>query len=174
MERRCITVSGLPGSGTTTISKALSNRISLGLYSSGEVFRTVASKMGLTLSELTELSEKEESIDLEIDEIALNKIKNGEHIIEGRLVGWLAYSNDISAFKIWIKAEENIRHERIILRDRNKEDKKMILNREKSELERYREYYDFDLKNTDIYDLILDSSNTEPRQIVEEIMKKYD
>ena len=54
MERRCITVSGLPGSGTTTISKALSNKISLGLYSSGEVFRTVASKMGLTLSELTE------------------------------------------------------------------------------------------------------------------------
>ena len=89
-------------------------------------------------------------------------------------MGWLAYSNDISAFKIWIKAEENIRHERNILRDRNKEDKKMILKREKSELERYREYYDLDLKNTDIYDLILDSSNTEPRQIVEEIMKKYD
>ena len=174
MEKRCVTVSGLPGSGTTTISRALSDTTNLKVYSSGEAFRTVAEKMGLTLSELTELSEKEKSIDCEIDEIALEKIENGGCIIEGRLVGWLAHSNDISVFKIWIKAEENIRHERIVLRDRNKEDKKMILKREKSELERYREYYNFDLKNTEIYDLILDSSNTEPQQIVEEIMKRYD
>ena len=50
----------------------------------------------------------------------------------------------------------------------------MILKREKSELERYRKYYDFDLKNTDIYDLILESNTTTPEQIVEEIMRKYD
>ena len=59
MEKRCVTVSGLPGSGTTTISRALSEKTNLDIYSSGEAFRTVASKMGLTLGELTELSEKE-------------------------------------------------------------------------------------------------------------------
>ena len=54
MEKRCVTVSGLPGSGTTTISRALSEKTNLNIYSSGEAFRTVASKMGLTLGELTE------------------------------------------------------------------------------------------------------------------------
>ena len=174
MEKRCVTVSGLPGSGTTTISRALSKETNLNIYSSGEAFRTMASKMGLTLGELTELSEKEKSIDLEIDEFALHKLENGKCIVEGRLVGWLAYGNDISAFKIWITAKEDIRHDRIVLRDRNKENKEMILKREKSELERYRKYYDFDLKNTDIYDLILESNTATPEQIVEEIMRKYD
>ena len=50
----------------------------------------------------------------------------------------------------------------------------MILKRERSELERYRKYYDFDLKNNNIYDLILESSMAKPEQIVEEIMREYD
>lgn len=174
MKKRCVTVSGLPGSGTTTISKILSNKTDLEVYSSGEAFRTVASKMGLTLGELTELSEKEEAIDREIDKIALRNIKDGNCIIEGRLAGWLSYKHNITALKIWIKAEENIRRERIVSRDKNEKDSKMIIKREKSELERYRKYYGFDLKDTKIYDLIFDSSITEPEEIVGEILKRYD
>ena len=58
-----------------------------------------------------------------------NFVKSKKCIVEGRLVGWLAYGNDISAFKILITAKKDIRHNRIVLRDRNKENKEMILKR---------------------------------------------
>ena len=90
------------------------------------------------------------------------------------MAGWLSYKHNITALKIWIKAEENIRRERIVSRDKNEKDSKMIIKREKSELERYRKYYGFDLKDTKIYDLIFDSSITEPEEIVGEILKRYD
>ena len=174
MKKQCVTVSGLPGSGTTTISKMLSRKTGLKVYSSGKAFRTVASKMGLTLGELTELSEKEKRIDQEIDEAALRIIKDGNYIIEGRLAGWLSYEQNITSLKIWIKAEERIRHERIVSRDENEKDKEMIVKREKSELGRYRKYYGFDLESTDIYDLVFDSSILKPEEIIGAILKEYD
>ena len=46
-----ITVSGLPGSGTTTLSRLLSEYYELELISSGEIFRKMAKERGMSLAE---------------------------------------------------------------------------------------------------------------------------
>ncbi|WP_292351086.1 AAA family ATPase, partial [Methanomethylovorans sp. PtaU1.Bin093] len=56
-----ITISGLPGSGTTTVSNLLSRHYEMEMISAGEVFRTLAKERGVTLAEFGELAEKDES-----------------------------------------------------------------------------------------------------------------
>jgi predicted cytidylate kinase len=95
-------------------------------------------------------------------------LKKGDVILEGRLSGWLAHQNNIDAVKIMIDADEHIRAERIvnresgIVKDRLEEMKK----RERSERKRYLDYYGVDLKETSIYDLVIDSSEKTPEEIV--------
>ena len=48
-----ITISGPPGSGTTTISKLLSKRLKLPHVYAGEIFRKEAEKKGMTLSDFS-------------------------------------------------------------------------------------------------------------------------
>ena len=62
-----ITVSGLPGSGTTTVSKLLAEYYELELISSGEIFRRIAREKGMSLAEFGAMAEKDPSIDLAID-----------------------------------------------------------------------------------------------------------
>jgi len=47
-----------------------------------------------------------------------------------------------------------------------------MLKREKSEEKRYKKYYNIDIKDTSIYDIIIDSSFKKPEEIIEIILKK--
>ena len=48
-----ITISGLPGSGTTTVAKLLAERLGYKLISAGDVFRKLAMERGMTLEEFS-------------------------------------------------------------------------------------------------------------------------
>ena len=61
-----ITVSGLPGSGTSTLSKLLAECYDLELISSGEIFRRMARERGMSLAEFGARL-RDPSIDLDID-----------------------------------------------------------------------------------------------------------
>jgi cytidylate kinase len=45
-------------------------------------------------------------------------------------------------------------------------------NREKSEALRYKNYYNIDLKDTSIYDLVIDSADKTPDEILDLITQK--
>lgn len=128
----------------------------------------------MTLEEFGAFCEKNEKIDKELDDRQLEILKKGNVILEGRLAGWLAFKNNISAFKVFIDTDANTRAERIVNREAGdiKERKKEIIKREKSEAKRYKKYYKIDIKDQSIYDLIIDSGNKTPDKIVELIIKK--
>ena len=99
-----ITVSGLPGSGTSTISRLLAEYYELELISSGEVFRRIAKEKGMSLSEFGTMAEKDPSIDLAIDKNQRDIIRSQDNLIlESRLAGHMA-SGVPNVLKIWIKA----------------------------------------------------------------------
>ncbi len=81
-----ITVSGLPGSGTTTVSKLLAEYYELELISSGEIFRRIAREKGMSLAEFGAMAEKDPSIDLAIDKNQREVVHSHEKLIlESRL-----------------------------------------------------------------------------------------
>lgn len=151
-----LTISGLPGSGTTTVSRLLSEEHNLEMVSAGEVFRSLAKEYGMTLAEFGALAESDDSIDIKIDERQKEIANTRDNIIlEGRLAGHMAQK----ALKVWIKASVETRVQRIVSREGSSFDDKLAetIEREASESVRYKTIHEIDINDLSIYDLVIDS-----------------
>ena len=83
-----VTVSGPPGSGTTTLARLLAGRTGLRLISAGEVFRGLAAERGLDLAAFGALAETDPGIDRLIDERQREiAAETDDIVVEGRLSG---------------------------------------------------------------------------------------
>jgi predicted cytidylate kinase len=169
-----ITISGTPGSGKSTVAKILEEKLGLDYIYSGLIFRELAKEHNMSLEEFGKYCEENREIDKEIDNRQLKILRKGNIILEGRLAGWIAYKNKIKAFKISINADLKIRAIRIVNRENGnvKDRKKEIMMREKSEAKRYKKYYNIDLQDKSIYDLVIDSGDKTPEEIVDIILEK--
>ena len=169
-----ITISGTPGSGKTTVARLLEKELGMNYVYSGMIFRELAEKHNMSLEEFGKYCEENCEIDKELDDKQLKILKKGNVILEGRLAGWLAYKNKISAFKILIDADIDTRAKRIVNREEGivEKRKKEIQKREKSEAKRYKDYYGLNLNDKSIYDIVIDSADKTPEEILEIIIKK--
>lgn len=121
----------------------------------------------LNLSNIAELNKK---IDNEVDEIYKVEINKNKNIIfEGRLAAFMVdkiYKK--KSLKIWMKAPIDIRVKRIMNREKsleyNKEKENTII-REESERNRYNKYYNINIEDLSIYDIIIDTKTLTPKQI---------
>ena len=163
-----ITVSGLPGSGTTTLARRLAEFRGIPLVSAGEVFRQMAQERGIDLAAFGALAEKNPEIDRGIDRRQQEIAGNHQHVIlEGRLSGWMVRDADV---KVWLKAPLACRVQRIHERDGIADlsaAEQMTLAREACEAQRYRTYYSIDIGDLSIYDIVLDSSRWDPDQLLD-------
>jgi cytidylate kinase len=155
-----ITVSGLPGSGTTSLSRYLAQRHNFTMISAGEVFRECAQKHNMELAEFGRLAEQDPTFDKMIDVRQKEIAEERDNIIvEGRLSGWMVEKADL---KIWLFAPINCRIDRIVYRDQIADDetaKKITLERERCEAGRYSAYYNIDINDLSIYHIILNSEH---------------
>jgi predicted cytidylate kinase len=168
-----ITISGLPGTGKTTVARLLEKRLGLRYVYSGEIFRKMAKKYKMSLEEFGKYCETHQEIDEKLDQYQLDILRKGNVIVEGRISGWLAYQNHIPAMKVLLAANINVRAGRIVKREQGdvEKRKKEILNREKSEATRYKKYYGIDVRDTSIYDVIVDASEKTPEEIMKIIIE---
>lgn len=169
-----ITISGSPGSGKTTVARLLAEKLGLKYFYSGKIFREMAEKHNMSLEEFGKYCEEHKEIDNQLDNHQVEILKSGDVIAEGRIAGWIAYLNNISAVKIMLDADLETRAHRIVNREKGDVEnrKQEILTREKSESKRYKNYYKIDIKDNSIYDIVIDSSSKTPEEIVDIIIKK--
>lgn len=152
-----ITISGPPGSGTTSLARYLAGKYGFKIISAGEVFRQLAREHGMDLAEFGRLAENDPSIDKMID---ARQKEIGEEtddiIIEGRLSGWMVENADL---RIWLSAPLSCRAKRISGRDGMDEEEARIYteNRQRSEATRYQNYYNIDIADLSVYDIVLSS-----------------
>ncbi len=168
-----ITISGLPGTGKTTIARLLEKHLGLRYVYSGEIFRKLAKKHKMSLEEFGRYCESHREIDEELDQYQLNILRQGNVIVEGRISGWLAYRNHIPAVKVLLQADIGIRAGRIVKREQGdiQKRKQEILRREKSEASRYKNYYGIEISDTSIYDIIIDTGDKTPTEILGSILR---
>jgi len=152
-----ITISGPPGSGTTSLARYLAEKHGLDLISAGEVFRQLAKEHGMELAEFGKFAESDPAVDRMID---ARQKEIGEAstdiIVEGRLSGRMVENADL---RIWLSASIACRAKRIAGRDGMDEEGALTYteNRQRSETTRYRSYYGIDIDDLSPYDIVLAS-----------------
>lgn len=163
-----ITLSGLPGSGTSTLARLVAPALGLDHLDGGTVFRSAAADAGLSLSDFAARAETDDTIDRRLDGRLTERARQGDVVLESRLAGWLVTRASIVGLRVWVRCDERERARRTGGRDGHDHDDGLEQNRrrERSERDRYLDYYGIDLTDLSIYDLVLDSAGEEPEALL--------
>lgn len=169
-----ITISGPPGSGKSTVASLLAQQLGVDLISAGQMFRHMAQAAKLSLEEFGLRAEQDWQIDRELDARMLKLLRQKRQgVFDGRLTGYLAHANHIKSLKIYLDARLDARIQRIMKRE--KKDyatvKRDVIAREHSERSRYMKIYGVDVSDTSFFDLVIDSSQLSPEEVVEGVIK---
>ena len=150
-----ITVSGAPGTGTTTLARGLSAELGIRWVNSGELFRKIAGDKNISVRDLNRQAERGPEIDYLIDDAQKALAKDGPGIFEGRLSGHLLSAD----LKVLLKADLKVRAGRIANRESKLLEDSISETRvrEESEARRYKKYYNIDMGDLRVYDLVIDT-----------------
>lgn len=172
-----ISISGLPGSGTSTVADIISQSTGFKIISAGVIFRKAAQDRGLTLAEFGKLAESRPVIDIELDKLMMDEARKVDDIIlEGRLAGEMCAYHKVEAFKVWIDADIEERARRVVKRESKPLEQivKEIRDREECEWKRYMDFYEIDLKDRTVYDLVVDSTTIPADAVAKMILDNFD
>lgn len=174
-----ISISGFHGSGKSTIAKKLAEKLSWPRYYMGGLRREAAKKRGLTLAEYNKLGEYDPATDLEVDEFQKKLGETQDNfIIEGR-TSWHFIPHSLKIY-IDVKIEEGAKRifkELQKENDRN-EDKDLktiddVINslkeRHKSDVLRYKKYFNIDVHDKKNYDYIIDTTELSIDEVFESV-----
>ena len=164
-----ITIGGLAGTGTTTTAELLSEKLDIPYISAGFVFREMARERGMSVLEFGEFAEGNDEIDKEIDKRQAELARSSDNlIVEGRLSAYFVEAD----LKLWLVTPFDVRSQRIAERESKSIDlaREEIVIREESEALRYKDIHNIDIKNMDIYDLIINTGTFDPEKVSEIIL----
>jgi predicted cytidylate kinase len=169
-----IALGGKAGSGKSTVAKLLAKKLNYRHYSMGDLQREIAKERNISIFKLGELEEKDPQIDKEVDNLQISLgNKEDNFVIDSRL----GFHFIPKAKKIFLDANFEVRAIRILNDNARKEDnknlekaKENIKQREKSEILRYKKYYNLNPYDKKKYDIVIDTSDGKPKQIVKNIL----
>jgi cytidylate kinase len=167
-----ITISGLPGSGKTTVARLVARALGLEHVYAGDIFRRQAEAQGLSLEEFLRRAETDPSIDRALDEQVRRRASAGNAVLEGRLSGFMADRAGAPALKVFLDASEAVRAERIAGREGGATDARLreIQAREASDRRRYRDLYGVDYHDRRRYDVVMQTDDRAPAAVAEAIV----
>jgi predicted cytidylate kinase len=172
-----ITISGPIGSGKTTVCNLLSKRLAYASVVSGNIFRQMAKEHNMSLAEFGALCERDKHYDKLLDERMVEIAQdNPDIILEGRLVAFMLVKSGIPALKFFLTADLETRAKRVVEREGKDLDTALLemKEREESEAVRYSSYYGINIRSADVYDVVIDTADKTPAQIVNIIMEKVE
>jgi cytidylate kinase len=151
-----ITVAGPHGSGRSTQATRLAETFGLRYVSTGTLFRERVAQLGVSLEEMTRIAAGDDSFDRFLDDRAKEETRRGGVVLDATLSGWVAVDPDL---RIYLTAPLGVRVRRIAEREgRSAEEvERETRLREEAELERFRRYYEYDVGDLSIYDLVLNT-----------------
>jgi len=170
-----ICISGMTGSGKSTVAKRLAAKYGLDYFSGGNALRVLAQEEGYA-SEVTGWWESAEGLnflkqrmgdhafDKKIDEKLLELAKKGNVVLDSWTMPWLLNEG----FKVWLEASTKVRAKRVVTRDSISIEEAINALNEKDARTRqiYKSLYGFDLGNDlSPFNLVLATDDLEPDDV---------
>ena len=173
-----ITLSGELGSGKSTVANYLISKMPFRIVSAGLLFRQLAAKHGMSAKEFNEFIESDPKYDQYVDDTMAELGRTDEKIIFDSRMAWHFVPQ---SFKIYLYVDVDTATERIF-NDKGRvsesySDKatarQEIIDRRKSELLRYQNFYHCNLDDYSNYDLIVDTSHASRDEVNELVYNSF-
>jgi cytidylate kinase len=170
-----VCISGMTGSGKSTVAKRLAAKYDLDYFSGGNALRLLAQEEGYH-SDVTGWWESPEGLDFlkqrlgdsvfdkKIDQKLLQLAKKGNVVLDSWTMPWLL----AEGFKVWLEASSKVRARRVVGRDSISLEEAIKALEEKDERTRqiYKNLYGFDLGyDLSPFNLILSTDDLEPEEV---------
>ena len=166
-------------SGKWTVSKLLAKELGYKIVSIGDMKRKLADEMWINIIEFNKMwdnPEKSAEFDLKYEEYQQNLELTDNIILDSRL-GFYAQPK---AFKILLEVDEEVAGERIFKAERStdkhatkKHAVDEVKERNSSDEARYLKLYDVDLWNPKNYNLVIDTSDRTPEEVLHIILEEF-
>ncbi len=173
-----IIISGQPGSGKSTVAKFVAERLGFKHYSSGDFQRELAKERGLTIKELGDLEAKDPALDKLVDKRQEDFGKTHDSFV---MDSWLGAKFIPDAVKILLVGSKEKRAKRIFGDKKStrsvekysdlQDAIKQMEERDKTNIERWMRYYNFDYTDKSKYDLVVDTTNISAEKVVEKVLE---
>jgi len=172
-----ITITGDLGSGKSTVSKILRDRLNYDYIYTGKIQREIANRFQMTTLELNQYAEIHPEIDEEIDATFKALNDSNKLIVDSRLAWFFIHKS----YKVYLKANVSVAAGRIFNDQQRKNEKypskeeaiRDIISRKESENKRYLELYGADCSDLSNFDLMIDTSLITPERVVDIIFTGY-
>lgn len=169
-----MTISGHPGSGTSTLVSGICQELEWKSLNGGDIFRIEAKKRKLSLSEFEKLCAEDPKVDESLDQELRQQMQdsNGVEVIESRLSGWWAHNLELDCVRIWLHADEETRAERVMSREGTSLSVAMYENKARAEVDRRRfdKMYGIDIEDMAPYTHIIDVSDLDASQVLSDVL----
>ena len=162
-----VAISGKSGCGNTTVSTLLSQKLGVKLIN--YTFRQLAQEKGLTLAQVIENAKTDDSYDIFVDNHQVELARAEPCVLGSRLAIWMLKEADL---KVYLYASDDTRAKRILNREGGdlEQIKSFTSMRDSEDSKRYLKLYNIDNNKYDFSDLIIDTANYNPEQIVDLIL----
>ncbi len=168
---RSIVINGDLGSGKSTVSVLLSERLGIRRISVGDLYRAMAAERGMTALQLNIHAELDEQIDGYVDRLQADIAAAGEQLIVDSRLAWHFFTG---AVKVHLITEPTVAARRVLGRPADtvesytsvEEALSRLAVRGESERARFLTRYGVDKARLRNYDLVCDTTTAAPEQIV--------
>tara|TARA_B100000945_G_scaffold7871_1_gene6425 strand:- start:974 stop:1531 length:558 start_codon:yes stop_codon:yes gene_type:complete len=170
-----ITISGHPGSGTSSLVDGICKAKGWNSLNGGQIFRDEANNRGLSLAEFGDLCASDFSVDKSLDEILKSNMldPDGPDVMESRLSGWWAHLLELDCKRIWLEVSEEVRAQRVVNREGISLDEAILGNRKRSEIDlaRYQEMYGLNPEDLTPYTHVVNASNLDLDGVLNSVLE---
>ena len=171
-----VTISGHPGSGTSTLVSLLCEAKGWTSLNGGELFRQEAKRRNMSLSEFGQLCKKDLEVDRQLDALLKEEMKRTDSespsVVESRLAGWWAYKLELSAPRIWLEVNDIERAKRVQAREGGDLNSIIEANDQRSKVDeqRFDELYGLLPQQTEPYTHIINATDLNPQEVLASVL----
>jgi cytidylate kinase len=171
-----VTVSGHPGSGTSTLVSLLCETKGWSSLNGGELFRQEAKRRNMSLSDFGQLCKEDLEVDRQLDALLKEEMmrtdEDAPSVIESRLSGWWAYKLGLSAPRIWLEVDDIERAKRVQAREGGDLNSIIEANQQRSKVDEHRfdELYGLLPQQTEPYTHIINASDLNPQEVLASVL----